>query len=78
MDIDTNVKYRNIPVIPFEEGGIDSPVCTCKNTPHTSGFDTCLADGTVVEPTVDSAWEGLYLCNDCHLVWRIPALGEVI
>jgi hypothetical protein len=68
--------YQNIPVIGFEAAPHnDSPVCTCRNTPYTDGFDTCLADGTVIEPTIDSAWDGLYICNRCLLVWRIPAFG---
>lgn len=43
-------------------------ICLCGNTPRGSGFDTCLADGTVVEPVIDGPWCGHYRCMECDLV----------
>lgn len=40
----------------------------CGNIPDTGGFDPCLPDGTVVEPTLDSGWDCHYRCRDCDLV----------
>lgn len=49
----------------------ESVLCECGNTINGSGFDTCLPDGTLVEPTLDSKWDCDYLCNDCGLVHNI-------
>lgn len=44
-------------------------VCVCGNEPAYDGFESCLEDGTVVEPTGGGgsrAWKGkLYLCLKC-------------
>ena len=41
-------------------------ICRCGNNPSDTGFQPCLADGEVVEPTVEGPWEGrLYVCGDC-------------
>jgi hypothetical protein len=40
--------------------------CLCGNTPDMGGFDSCLTDGTPVEPLADGPWEGrLYVCLNC-------------
>ena len=39
-------------------------------------LDTCLPDGTYVEPTIDSAWEGHYLCINCGRVVEGEAISE--
>lgn len=40
--------------------------CLCGNTPDMGGFDSCLTDGTPVEPLADGPWEGrLYVCMNC-------------
>lgn len=40
-------------------------VCVCGNEPHTDGFFPCDKNGNEMEPTLDSDWEGLYLCPRC-------------
>jgi hypothetical protein len=41
-------------------------ICRCGNNPSDTGFQPCLPDGTVVEPTAEGPWEGkLYVCGDC-------------
>lgn len=43
--------------------------CLCGNTPISEGFESCLPDGTPVEPTVDGPWdEKSVLCWRCGRV----------
>lgn len=52
--------------------------CLCDNTPDASGFQTCLADGTPVEPTADGPWdESSYLCLDCGRVINYDTLAVI-
>lgn len=43
-------------------------LCRCGNYAAAEGFDTCLYDGTVVEPNIDGPWQGHYRCLRCDLV----------
>lgn len=43
-------------------------VCECGNEPHKDGFFPCDADGLEMEPTIESSWDGLYLCARCGAV----------
>ena len=40
----------------------------CGNTADTGGFFPTLPDGTQVEPTLDSGWDGHYGCGDLRSV----------
>ena len=45
-------------------------VCTCGNRPDLDGFFPCLPDGTQVEPTRDSPWDGHTMtCDGCGTVF---------
>jgi hypothetical protein len=35
---------------------------TCKSWDE---WQTCLPDGVLVEPTLESAWAGHYICGNC-------------
>jgi hypothetical protein len=49
--------------------------CICGNTPGASGFQTCLPDGTEVEPDVDGPWdEHSYLCLTCGRIVNYDTL----
>jgi hypothetical protein len=54
--------------ITIEPGYRDAWVCICGNHPADDGFKECLEDGTCVEPTPASGWDGLYLCRTCGRV----------
>jgi len=45
-------------------------VCVCGNQPHYDGFYTCDTDGNIIEPTLDSDWEDLYVCGRCGQLHR--------
>lgn len=48
---------------------VTEPVCTCGNTSGDAGFDPCLVETEeVVEPTVESGWDGWFVCNRCGLL----------
>jgi hypothetical protein len=40
-------------------------VCVCGNTPDSDGFFPCDEQGEFIEPTLDSDWNGLYVCDRC-------------
>ncbi|MFN9903016.1 MAG: hypothetical protein ACK55Z_30435 [bacterium] len=40
-------------------------VCACGNTPDTDGFFSCDSDGNEMEPTLESDWDGLFVCASC-------------
>ena len=43
--------------------------CECGNQCHTSGFQPCLRDGTLVEPTPAQWTDGLlYRCLQCDAI----------
>lgn len=48
----------------------DDIVCPCGNTPHTDGFFPCNSDGEQMEPTLESNWDGLYICQACSRLHR--------
>ncbi len=48
-------------------------ICHCGNTADSSGFETCLDDGTLVEPTVESNWKGFYSCNHCGAIFSLAS-----
>ena len=46
--------------------GGEELVCLCGNYPASSGFESCLPDGTPVEPLASGPWDGrLYRCGKC-------------
>lgn len=49
-------------------------ICHCGNTADASGFETVLDDGTFVEPTKASNWDGWYSCNHCHALHHVKAM----
>lgn len=51
-------------------------VCKCGNEPHKEGFYPCLPDGELIEPTLDSAWSGLYLCARCLAIYNIDTFDQ--
>lgn len=51
--------------IKHEPGIEDGWICICGNTPADDGFYPCDQDGNEIEPTVGSAWAGLYVCFKC-------------
>ena len=51
--------------ISHEDNDVDAWVCLCGNTPPSDGFITCDADGNEVEPTINSGWTSLLVCNRC-------------
>jgi hypothetical protein len=45
----------------------DTIECVCGNTANGSGFEPCLDDKTIVEPTINGLWlEELVLCLGCN------------
>ena len=52
-----------------EYGGIN---CECGNSVIGDGFEPCLANGEIVEPTLDSGWDDLYKCKSCEKIANIP------
>lgn len=55
----------NLEQISHEDDDVDAWVCLCGNTPPSDGFTTCNADGDEIEPTVESGWTSLLVCNRC-------------
>ncbi len=52
-------------------------VCGCGNNPHLDGFETCLKDGKIVEPT-PKEWDGVhYICNRCATVYNSDTFENV-
>jgi hypothetical protein len=45
-------------------------VCVCGNTPDSDGFFPCDEAGRIIEPTADSDWDGLYVCERCGQLHR--------
>lgn len=45
-------------------------VCVCGNTPDSDGFFSCDEAGRIIEPTADSDWDGLYVCERCGQLHR--------
>ena len=61
---------KDVTVLKYRE--VDDYECVnCKNTAHSSGFEPCLMDGTVVEPLLHGPWQGLYKCMDCTAIHMI-------
>ena len=48
----------------------DDIICPCNNRPDTDGFYPCDADGNQIEPTLESNWDGLYICSRCSRTHR--------
>ena len=44
-------------------------VCGCGNDPRATGFEPCLADGTVVEPIPEDWTEEYWRCVECGVVF---------
>ena len=44
----------------------DEWLCDCGNQAHTDGFFPCDSNGAEMEPTVNSEWNGLYVCARCE------------
>ena len=52
-------------------------VCDCGNNPHSDGFETCLKDGKIVEPTPKD-WDGVhYICIRCETVYNSDTFESV-
>ena len=45
-------------------------VCECGNRVDDSGFYPCDENGNEIEPTIDSGWNGLYVCADCGRIYK--------
>ena len=63
------------PRIPSGVGEGDDWQCSdCGNTPDSGGFFPALNNGTLIEPTHDSGWDGHYACGDCgKVIGRVAA-----
>lgn len=62
----------------IKETSPDWFVCMCGNSPRTDGFETCLRDGTIVEPT-PADWDGLhYKCMRCEAVYNQDTYEQVL
>lgn len=44
--------------------------CVCGNTPDSDGFFSCDTNGNEMEPTLESSWNGLYVCARCGQLHR--------
>ena len=63
--------------ITFEaDKGIDW-LCVCGNTPGTRGFLPCDEKGQLMEPTIESNWNGLYICDTCRRIINQETLEVV-
>jgi hypothetical protein len=51
--------------ISHEDDDVTAWICLCGNTSSSDGFATCNAEGDEIEPTNESEWSDLYVCNDC-------------
>jgi len=61
----------------MKETTFDWFVCQCGNSPLYEGFDTCLMNGTIVEPT-PAEWDGLhYVCLRCYAIYNQDTFEEV-
>jgi hypothetical protein len=56
-------------IIPTHKAG-ETFVCDCGNTPDSDGFFPCDEAGRIIEPTADSDWDGLYVCERCGQLHR--------
>lgn len=45
--------------------------CKCGNTTASDGFVPCDDKGNEIEPTVDSNWDGKYVCQRCGAIHTI-------
>lgn len=63
--------------IKHEPGVEDGWICICGNTAADDGFFPCDQYGNELEPTVGSAWSGLYVCFKCGRIINQDTL-EVI
>lgn len=52
----------------------DAWICRCGNTPTDEGFYPCNDIGTEVEPTEESGWAGLYVCDRCGRIIKQSTL----
>ena len=43
----------------------DAWKCICGNTPSDDGFYPCDKKGKQIEPTKESGWTNLYVCDSC-------------
>ena len=46
-------------------------VCKCGNNTASDGFVPCDENGKEIEPTTDSTWNGLYVCQSCGEIHKI-------
>lgn len=51
--------------INHEEGDPDEWICLCGNTSFADGFAACDSTGKEMEPTIESDWNGLFVCVRC-------------
>jgi len=56
-------------IITIHPDGTDI-VCECGNDTRSDGFFPCDSEGNEMEPTLDSDWDGLYLCPPCGQLHR--------
>ncbi len=49
----------------------DEYVCECGNNVTADGFEPCDEKGNIMEPTIMSEWDGLYVCLVCGRIHRI-------
>ena len=45
--------------------------CKCGNNTASDGFVPCDDKGNEIEPTVDSNWDGKYVCQRCGAIHTI-------
>ena len=62
----------------FIDGTTDWFICSCGNQPDADGFYSCLADGTIVSPTLNGEWDGtFYICESCQRIINGATLAVV-
>lgn len=44
--------------------------CECGNNTFLYGFYPCDENGNEIEPTIDSNWNGLYICPNCRKIMK--------
>jgi len=63
--------------ITHQKDDSDGWICICGNVPAANGFSPCDIQGNEMEPTTESDWGGLYVCEECGRIIKQDTL-EVI
>jgi len=61
-------RLKNIEIVNTQEGEL---VCGCGNNTLLDGFFPCDEKGNEIEPTINSNWNGLYVCAKCGQIHKM-------